>query len=385
MSVTYIRPEYVLKFQCDGRACGSRCCRDWSVAVDPVTYDAYRRLSPGEARDEICGWISGQDDRGNYLVRLREDRRCPFLGEDLLCRLQREYGEGYLSDICYSYPRVTYRIGEVVEQSMTMSCPVAARLLLGQEGPLRFVEEEGEEGRPGWHFDRTGRLGRYGEDWQDMQSAGIFLLQDRRLTLDQRLFSLLRFCEQGEGFLERGEKGAFEKLLENVASGEFSLASAEAGRGEKFRRENYIRSMMELFHILYGAAANEERHKALLEIHDGQYPRFFPVLVKWRNLFENYLVNEFFLRLYPYAYGESMAENARIFVLSWKVTEFALLMMSARETLDFERILLGIDRLTERLDHNRNAMRAIRSFSRSAFGTEDAAGFGANMLAAKDL
>ena len=77
-------------------------------------------------------------------------------------------------------------------------------------------------------------------------------------------------------------------------------------------------------------------------------------------MFENYLSNEFFLRFYPYAYPESMEENARIFVLSWKVLEFALLMMSAQGDMGFEKILLGIDRLTERLDHNRDAMRIIR-------------------------
>ena len=381
VSVVYIRPEYTLGFQCDGRVCSSRCCRDWSVAIDPASYEAYAGIEPREASEEICGWISGQDDRGNFMVRLREDRRCPFLRDDFLCRIQQEYGERYLSDICYSYPRVTYRIGGVVEQSMVVSCPVAARLLLGQAGPMRFVEEEKEEGRLGWHFDMTKKVGRYGEDWQDMQSAGILLLQDRRLDLDQCLFSMLQFYEQGEGLLEKGEKGAFGKLLESVEAGDFSLSSVEEGRCGAFQKEVYLQSMMELFHVLYGVAADEERHRALGEIYDGQYPRFFDTLVEQRNLFENYLVNEYFLRLYPYAYEESMAENVKIFVLSWKVMEFALLMMSAQEALDYERILLGIGRMTERLDHNRDAMRAVRIFSRDFFREESATGFGGKILA----
>jgi len=361
--VTYIYPEYVGQFRCDGKVCGSRCCRDWSVAVDPGTYEKYQELEPEEVRDEICGWFSGQDEKGNYPVRLREDRRCPFLRQDSLCRLQRDYGEEFLSDICYSYPRVTYRIGEVVEQSLAMSCPVAARLLLGQEGPLRFVEEEREEQRRGWQFDMTDKVGQHGEDWQDLQSAGIWLLQDRRLTLDQCLFSLLSFYRRAEVLLEAGDGKGFGRLLEDVESGEFSLRAMEEGRGGEFSRTGYIRTMMDLFHALYGAPSNEERLGALLGIYEWQHPIFIKQLLQeHRSLFENYLANEFFLRFYPYAYPESMEGNARIFVLSWKVMEFALLMMSAQGDMGFEKILLGIDRLTERLDHNRDAMRIIREY-----------------------
>ena len=355
----YIRPEYVEKFRCDGTMCGSCCCRDWKVAVDPETYGRYCALQPESLRDEICGWISGQDDKGNHHVRLREDGRCPFLGEDGLCRLQKEYGEDYLSDICYSYPRVSYRVGDIVEQSLAMSCPVAAGLLLGGEGPLRFVGGRMEEGRPGWLLDMSGKVGRYEEDWQELQSAGIWLLQDRRFSLDWRLFSLLCFFERAESHLTEGREEAFRRLLEEVQSGEFSVQTAACGVG--FQREEYIRIMMGAFHALYGAPANEERRRALASIHAAHYPVFAESLLHGRrHLFENYLANEFFLRLYPYACSASLGENARLFVLSWKVTEFALLMLSAQETMDFERILLGIGRMTERLDHNRSGMQAIR-------------------------
>ena len=93
-------------FQCNGTACGSRCCRDWRVGIDSVTYEKYCALEPEELRREICQWIGGQDEKMDYQVRLREDGRCPYLQDDLLCHIQREKGEGFLSDICYSYPRV---------------------------------------------------------------------------------------------------------------------------------------------------------------------------------------------------------------------------------------------------------------------------------------
>lgn len=364
MLATYIRPEYMEGFRCDGRLCGSRCCREWSVAIDPVTYEKYAGMEPKETREEICGWISGQDDKGNFLLQLREDKRCPFLREDSLCRIQREHGEEFLSDICFSYPRVTYRVGHTAVQALSMSCPVAARLLLAQPGPLRLRVVQVEEKRKGWHVDMSGRVEQHGDAWQDLQAAGIWLLQDRRLSLDRCLFSLLCFYGRAEEELSAGTPDGLRHLLEAVEAREFSPR-----QGAKFQREEHVRLMMELYHGLYGAPSSEKRLAELLAIRDKCWPSFGQALLgDCRPLFENYLANEFLLRFYPYAYSGTMERNARIFILAWKVMEFALLMMWTQGGMDFDRVLLGIGCMTDRLDHSKDGMRFLRTFSPELYG-----------------
>lgn len=362
MLATYLRPDYMENFQCNGTVCGSRCCRDWRVGIDPVTYEKYCALEPEELRREICQWIGGQDEKMDYQVRLREDGRCPYLQDDLLCHIQREKGEGFLSDICYSYPRVTYRLGNLRQQSLTMSCPVAARLLLGQDHPIRFHTEEREEERSGWQFDMAARVRGYAGIWQRLQLAGIGFLQDRRHSLSQRLLSILLFYRDAEA-AAKGEVGnALRELLEAAEAGDYISCTLEKMEGKGFRREEHVALMMELFHALYGAPMSEERFLALLSAfvrNDGTFRS--QVLEAYALPLENYLVNEFFLRFYPFAYGDSLEQNARIFILGWKAVEFALRMLSAQQKMDFDRLLLGLDRLTERLDHNRDGMRTIRA------------------------
>ncbi len=364
VEMTCIRPEYVAKFRCDGRICGSHCCRDWSVPVDPVTHRKYMELGRKGLEEDIAGRFPVRDEKGNYPVQLRDDGCCPFLQEDCLCRMQATYGEDYLSDICYSYPRVNYRVGDTVVQSLTMSCPVALQSLLEQEEPLRFHKVQ-EEVRLGWYTDVSDRVQSCGELWQELQLEGIHLLQNRELELEPCLFVLLLFYQEAQSCLEGGKGTALPRLLESVRSGAFALDAARQLEGCGRELCEHARIMVELFHELYGMPANEERLQAVMAVYDAEYPLFMETFLHNRRLFfENYLANEFFLRFYPYAYKDSLEQNARVFLLAWKVVECALLMMSVKSGMDPESVILGIARMTERLDHHKDGMEKIRSYAR---------------------
>lgn len=375
--VTYIRPDYVSSFRCDGRACGSRCCRDWRVPMDPVTCRKYAEMEGGRAFSE---WFSDRDEKGNYPVRLKEDGTCPFLREDGLCRMQAEHGEAYLSDICYTYPRVSYRVGNTLVQSLTMTCPLALGLLLEHRGSAGIHKIRTEEWRRGWQTDMSDRVRPYGASWSALQLAGVRFLQMREFTLDQCLFFLLLFYRDASSRMEAGGSAALPGLLESLDSGEFAGKALEEMGAGNFREREHAGIMVELFHEIYGLPADGERLLALQNIYQEHYPVFVEeFLRKRRFFFENYLVNEFFLRFYPYAYRESTEQNAKAFLLTWKVVECALLMMSVKSGMDPEGILLGIDRMTERLDHNRSGMEAIRRILWK-MGEMDAGAFAEKLL-----
>ena len=145
-------PTYVKNFKCDGKACGSRCCRDWRIVLDEETREKYLRL-PAAEREEIFRHV----DESGQAFQMQSSGACPFLDENFLCKLQLKHGEEFLTAVCQSFPRVTYKLGdEIFLQAMTLTCPVAAILILLRDEPIDF--EIVDELRARQVFDFTERI-----------------------------------------------------------------------------------------------------------------------------------------------------------------------------------------------------------------------------------
>ena len=180
-------PTYVKDFKCDGKACGSRCCRDWRILIDGETREKYLRL-PAASREEIFKHV---DESAQAFVMQRSGA-CPFLDENFLCKLQLKHGEEFLTAICQSFPRVTYILGEeIFSQSMTLTCPVAAILILLRGAPIEF--EFVDELKARQVFDFTGKISLPAEKFLERQQAAIKILQRRDLSINRRLEELCKF------------------------------------------------------------------------------------------------------------------------------------------------------------------------------------------------
>ena len=75
-----------------------------------------------------------------FRVNQKEDGGDDFLTEDKLCIIQKTYGEKFLSQTCSSYPRRLFRFGEVIEKSLSPTCPLAAELILNPERIAAMAE-----------------------------------------------------------------------------------------------------------------------------------------------------------------------------------------------------------------------------------------------------
>lgn len=78
--------------------------------------------------------------------------RCAFLNEENLCDIYTEAGKEMLCKTCTRYPRHYEEYENLREISLSLSCPAAARLILGTDKPMTFdgsfrktPEEEYEE------------------------------------------------------------------------------------------------------------------------------------------------------------------------------------------------------------------------------------------------
>ena len=146
-----IYPDYYPKFQCLAGACPDTCCKDWQIILDPDTLARYRAL-PGELGERVRASLGEEGGETRFAL---QDGHCPLLAADGLCDIQRALGEDALCRTCGSHPRFSEIYGLTEEQSLSVSCPAAARLLLERTVPMRFVHDTDE--RP---LDGLNEIGR---------------------------------------------------------------------------------------------------------------------------------------------------------------------------------------------------------------------------------
>ncbi|MDE3015902.1 MAG: flagellin lysine-N-methylase [Pseudomonadota bacterium] len=128
-----LRARVLSRFTCLGDKCEDTCCRGWSMQVDAATLSHYKRDAPEllEAVEPAkeTPWIM-RKDAGGVCVKL----------EGGLCGIHKKYGETFLGDACYFYPRATRRLGDSIVMTATMSCPEIARLVLAGDDAAALEE-----------------------------------------------------------------------------------------------------------------------------------------------------------------------------------------------------------------------------------------------------
>ncbi|MBR4696103.1 MAG: flagellin lysine-N-methylase [Selenomonadaceae bacterium] len=379
MPNTYVclQTEHVKKFQCDGKSCQSLCCKGWGIAIDKAALKKYKKIK-GKAGKEILSHIKKKDEK--HMIKLREDRSCPFLREDLLCSLQHDYGEEYLSDICRTYPRLIRAVNQLLECSLSLTCPVAANLVLLQETPMEFeqVEFVTKEAMDVRVFQWSRGLVKLPE----LQYASISLLQDRRFSIDQRLVILGFFLEHIQD-TEDMEK--WSDIVRFYASDDIAEQAPEMFRAIRFQPEHYLKSMFGLMEFLYGEKSKlhiwldgledvtavfgfTEDHleipvRQLLSSYEEHYPAAKNELMDhYGYIFENYLVNEFFANMYPFRVEGNLVQNYGLFLLGYKLMEFILVAMRANRgaSVDGETLVENISVFANFIDHTPKYLEAVR-------------------------
>ena len=184
----YFQPQYVSEFKCDGSKCNARCCKGWTIDIDEKTFEQYSQAADAQ---EITCRMKFNAERKRHVVTLDKRGFCPFLTENNLCRLQRDHGEEFLSRTCTTYPRYTRRLGRFFERALTLSCPVAAEMILFSDEPIQpgfvTVSEKVHSGGGKIVITDVKASQAMAELCFEVQGAIISILQERRLTIDQRL------------------------------------------------------------------------------------------------------------------------------------------------------------------------------------------------------
>lgn len=376
----YFQPEYVSKFKCDGAKCNARCCKNWTIDIDKATYEKYSALA---AAQEIIPHIKFNSETNKYIVTLDEKNFCPMLTENNLCRLQRDYGEEFLSITCTSYPRHTYNFGKFFERSLTMTCPVAAELILFQEEPMKFKLVEVPEkvhSNSGKIQIGTFRIPEeYLSVFFEIQLAMISILQERRFSIDQRLIVLGLFLDKLQEMLSsETDRDTLLKLIEAYESEEFLMGEiAPLLRSFSLDAKNFIFLIMKFLDFTFDCLKSVEG-KEFLEtfvevmkikpdekstLNVAEFSAHYESLTnerekfleKYSTILENYLVNELFMYSYPWRFKEeNMSRNFAVFLISYKIFELIIFSATQKGLDSKDDILKLVDWFAAKTNHNKS-------------------------------
>ena len=376
----YFQPEYVREFVCDGSKCGENCCeRYWNIYIDAGTYAQYERIEPESKAREIMNCLGYDADKQKYFVK---DRPCPFLTEKKLCRLQLEYGESFLSKTCVTYPRRTLDFGKFFERSLVTSCPLAAELILFRDEPIKFefVEvSEYEHSRDG-KFDISPVIAGENlfEGMAEIQIAMISILQERTLSIDQRLIVLGFFLDRLDEITCNGfDKDELTKLIDAYESKNF--LSEQVPRmlsAVKFDAKNFVALMLLLLENLKGLLINVNAQKFMktlvktFDIVPDEKNRVsatkiavaYESLADTRKKFlashmtflENFLINKLFMTGFPWGLQATVAKNFGVFAATYKLFELLVFSATQQNPGDKDNLLTLTSRFVAAADHNQH-------------------------------
>ena len=404
----YFQPEYVKEFKCNGQACGAHCCRRWSVIIDAQTFKKYQHIKPKGIAQKIVKQIKKWGGAGSdqYVIKMNEKRDCPFLTEDNWCSIQRNHGEEYLSETCVTYPRRTYSFINFYERALTMTCPVVAAQVLVLPDPLKFEYIEVPEII---HRNRHRIQSPFSpvpiELWPyiiKIQSAAIAILQERSLSIDHRLIVLGFFLDRLDEMIDNNTLEEINKLTEIYGSPDFIKQYAPIfAQNVKFDAQEFLKIVLGTFEALYGNDSSflrKDKHfiDSVIETLELQVNEnnqlsisataekylmlnnFRKVFVdKFAAVFENFLVNEFFMNQYPWRFKGTIRYNFGVFVTIYKMLELITMSITIsnikhEKQPPMDKITLTADIIlfVNNIDHNNSYVNKI---SEHLKGKEDTA------------
>ncbi|WP_194944805.1 flagellin lysine-N-methylase [Limnohabitans sp. 2KL-3] len=356
--VQALMPLYVQKFSCIGPECSDNCCTGWRVTIDKKTFIAYKQTKNPKIADKLdqhLRRIRSQGSDKNYarMEMTPSTGECPMM-EDKLCSVQNTIGEDKLSNTCFSYPRYTQEVGGFNQQSLTLSCPEAARLALLSENAFEFGPSEITV-RPETLNKMLPAFGFSLEKMNEIRFFSIQIMRTQALELWQRFVILGLFCESLTGDTKNKNTKNIEQLMASIqeilAMGQsnalfdsmkphYDIQAVTFALLWHLKNEN-VQSQspyQRMIHkaVALGLGADPEtgnvNESTLIEKYSEGVCLLPKALEKAPYFLENYVLNEMFRECFPFSGNSPMTNYLKL------VTRFGLVrfMLAAQCKADSE-------------------------------------------------
>lgn len=378
-------PGYMKQFSCIGPACEDSCCKGWNVTIDKETYKKYRKINDNKWQQQFENSIkrnkdsSGGNDFG--YIQLKEDASCPMLDQEGLCSIHKDFGHELLSYTCQVYPRNYNQYNDIIEESLTLSCPEAARLALLNQEKVEFDLDERVlpyRANIGKQV-LTSTMGRkdHRKYFFDIRSLVIDLLQERSFSISERLIIIGLYVKR---LTEGLATASFEQITESFVSSIQNIGDEKQSFSNFAKRTDVkLQMLISIIEMRVSGGLNSSRYIECLEkvqkglmLNDSsvrkedqikKYEETFENIVAsfladHEYIFENYLVQ------HAFASGFGMSKNLfndySQLVLHYALVKLHIVGLAAYHgELTVELVLKLIQSFTKTVNHNQEFLRAM--------------------------
>ena len=363
----YTYPEYLYDFECEASACSDTCCVGWNVMIDPVSMKKYKKY-PGFFGNRLRNSIDWEREAFEQY-----NGRCAFLSEENLCDIYKEAGEDMLCKTCTRYPRHYEEYENLREISLSLSCPAAARMVLGFREKLTFrteYRETPEEEYEQFDFFLFTKL-------NEIRDYFYQVIQNREQPVAYRMALLLSTAHDLQKRIDREQLHEVDDLLNRYGKPGFQKTAGKKfadfqNQGVKKRiqrwklwqklyrlevlRPRWREYLMEQEHRLYEELSQEAYEKAWEEFEASGQDR----ALEYEQLLMYYIFSDLCGAVYD---GDLFSKVKLAVVHTMLIQELNLAVWLSREKEfsleDQVELVHRYSRETEHSDPNREAMECM--------------------------
>ena len=368
----YRVPSYFDQFTCIGGSCEDTCCAGWYLPVDEATYKKYKKVKDPVMKRRLEKELvarKGAVSADNVAKIKLKNNRCAFLAGDGLCELYTQLGEHYLSESCQLYPRTFNQVNDILECSLTLSCPEAARKVLLDANGITFKEEERSSKQVAISAclnPNPQKPKHYGDYLLEIRELFLNILQNRQEDFDRRFLRLENTMKE----LDYLSKTSALKKIPSFIREKMKNADLNPIKGreqqDKWHQHERLLEMLKhmrstkkwpstYYEVLYeevikGLESNESFNVHFAKGY-GLYKEAF--LKDYSYILENYFVNYIYEREAPLD-GESLLQSLDYLKVYKAMIELHLvgLIHYHEGTLTKEKAVQFLQLMTRVFDHN---------------------------------
>jgi lysine-N-methylase len=324
-NIATLVPSYVTKFQCLGKECPDTCCAGWTVSIDRKSYKLYQSINVEMLKDKLKKFVhrnrkSASESNYAYIEMQGCNNSCPLL-VDKLCSIQLEKGERHLSNTCATFPRRTTHMAGTTEQTLSLSCPEAARLALLDPEALELTQSVLEI-RPSTVENLEFSQPRISDLLVLARAAILTILKDEKYQIHELLTIIIIFLEEFNTRVKNQDQDGARVLIQETVEGVRSFSFPLFESSSKFH-QNQIQICLELFRFkenfseskFFSSLATHAQNGASLE------ESYVRGLASMKNnptiqniILRNYCAHEIFQSKIPCVTGDAAGQLGAIIV-----------------------------------------------------------------------
>lgn len=280
-------------FRCIADQCPFSCCQQWRIGVDDKTYAQWqgKSLSVNEVKSKkkvlLCDKV--KKEGSETIIKLNQDKQCPFLSQDKLCHIVLNFGDDWLSETCATFPRQINHLKHHIEYALDPGCPAV----------IDKMQEQKEEMVLEYHGDLT-----QVEELFQVREMLLACMRQKEYTLPERLmvgfFHLLNLKENPSELKKDkidDEQVAMQPIVAAIRKMSFNKANTFYENNELFLDsiDNYRKQRLYTEYLEeLGVFAEEIQEKDFKQqlAHDVQ--EFEKLFQDYQDLMTRYLTTEIF-------------------------------------------------------------------------------------------